>query len=312
MKGEKIAEAISLIFESAHDFSEIIGSMKAYLRKNNLRAYVLVDSLEDYHLASDAIQLAVQGFLKSLNEFTEPGGDVSARACIPAELYHTFKELSSNPTKDFDLQQVLHWHAGELLQICAARYAHYLGVKEPEIYQEIRGQYDLTKRTDVIEFWRRCTPQFITNGFGHREDPLAYILRHTQILPRQLLQYFNSIISLNFRKNKNRRDKLDEVAIIQGVQEIEGTMCEEIFSAFKFVHPNSKYVVERALPYLPYSFNFGELHRVYNRHVKAVFPHGDFDQFRSLLVEIGVVGRVERQTERYIIGRFEYTVPNRL
>lgn len=38
----------------------------------------------------------------------------------------------------------------------------------------------------------------------------------------------------------------------------------------------------------------------------------DFWDFRRLLIETGIVGRVMGETERYTIGRFEYTEPHKL
>ncbi|MFN0192080.1 MAG: P-loop ATPase, Sll1717 family [Aestuariivirga sp.] len=312
VKGEKIAEAISSISDIGTDLDGVILSIKNYLVAQNRNAYILIDSLEDYKLNNDSIQLALQGFLKSINHFTEPGERYSARACIPAELYHVFRGISSNPTKDFDLQQILHWHAGELLQICAARYSHYLRVKEPDLFARKYSQYNLSERGQVVEFWRNSLPEFVINGFQLKEDPLAYILHHTQLLPRQLIQYFNSIIALNHRKFRNRRDSICQEAIVQGVQEVEGTMCREIFSAYRHVHPLAQSTVAKSLPYLKYEFSGGELHKVFNRHAKAAFEGGDFEDFRRMMIEVGVVGRVEKHTERYVVGKFDYTVPNQL
>ena len=32
------------------------------------------------------------------------------------------------------------------------------------------------------------------NGFGQPEEPIAYIMRHTQLLPRHLIEILNEII----------------------------------------------------------------------------------------------------------------------
>ncbi len=38
----------------------------------------------------------------------------------------------------------------------------------------------------------------------------------------------------------------------------------------------------------------------------------DFAQFKRMLIEIGAIGRITSETERYIQAQFEYTVPHQL
>lgn len=69
---------------------------------------------------------------------------------------------------------------------------------------------------------------------------------------------------------------------------------------------------ERCIPELPFRFEVGKLHEVFNKHGKKAMGTDDFEDFRRMLIEIGAVGRVLGETERYVTGLFEYTVPHRL
>jgi hypothetical protein len=75
-------------------------------------------------------------------------------------------------------------------------------------------------------------------------------------------------------------------------------------------------VAKNCLPELHRTFSDGDLHRVYNRHGRSVFEREgvelDFREFKTMLVEIGAVGRVKKRTGIYAEAEFEYAMPGRL
>ena len=151
----------------------------------------------------------------------------------------------------------------------------------------------------------------ICNSFFNDESVIPYILRHTQLLPRQFFRYLNGIFVKN-RRLGNDYLKISSQAIKDGVAEHEQFIIGEIFSAFKYAYPDARRVCERCIPELPYAFSYSLLHKMYTRHAKAVMVGGDYYDFVRMLVEIGCVGRVIGGTDRYHIGEFEYTRPSRL
>ena len=56
----------------------------------------------------------------------------------------------------------------------------------------------------------------------------------------------------------------------------------------------------------------GELQQNFVRYGKKFFVDGDFEEFRRMLVEMGIIGRLIKETDRYYIARFEFTVYHRL
>ena len=56
----------------------------------------------------------------------------------------------------------------------------------------------------------------------------------------------------------------------------------------------------------------GELHKVYNIRGKGIQGVFDYEDFKKMMIEIGAVGRVTGETDRYIVGLFEYACPHRL
>ena len=282
------------------------------LKQNKVRAVVLMDSMEHFPLNEHSVARALAGLLKTIGQFHHHASLAEIRFCVPSEMWHSFYELSSNPLKDFEHHVTIHWHAGELLRIAASRLAIYMALYEPKLYDSLDVDgYNLHERKEAIRFFQKIMPDKIENGMGKEEESMAYILRHTQLLPRQLFAYFVSIIARNKRLGSDVSN-IKPKAIRKGIYDSEIDITSEIFSAYRYLYPCARDVCEKCIPYLPFEFTVGHLHQVFNRHGKKVCRHEAYDDFLRMLIEMGVVGRVINRTERYIEGVFEYTVPHKL
>ncbi len=256
------------------------------------------------------MSLAISGLLKCQGSFRNPGGRNELRCCLPAELYYRFSELSSNPNKDFQNKIILHWRSEELIKLSAYRYSQYLKLYHPNRYESLR-ELNLHSREGAIEFWSTILPSTINNRIGVIEDPIAYLLRHTQLLPRHILMLLNNI-SIKNRRYGGNPIHFSEEAVMEGIYETEYTICDEIINAYEYVHPEAREICEKCLRYLPLRFDEGLLHRIYNRHGRTITGIYDYEDFKRVLIEIGVLGRVTKQTDRYVEGIFEYVIPHKL
>ncbi|MCB8928203.1 MAG: hypothetical protein H6652_21570 [Ardenticatenaceae bacterium] len=283
-----------------------------FFRENGHRAIILIDSLDDFRLEIDAVVHALQGLIKCVGSFRHPSGFVDVRFCLPAELYHVFQDISVNAAKDFRRQLILHWTAAELIILGANRLNKYLNLYFPDEVPKTLAK-TISNKSDAIELFNLIFPHQIYNGLGTPENSVSYILRHTQLLPRQFLKMLNSIANLN-RANSGNILKITEKDILTGVAKEEEILVFEVFDAFKFVHPKARQVCERCIPELPVIFSLGDLQRVFRTHGKIAMETDDFFKFKTMLIEVGIIGRVimEEETDRYHKGLFEYTVPNRL
>jgi len=281
-----------------------------FMDQNNLRAIILLDTLDDFQLEDTAMHHAISGLLKCQGEFRFPGSPCELRCCIPSEIFHQISEVSSNPIKDFQQQLMVHWHAGELIQIAARRYLEYLQLYYPDLHAEF-DHLDSSKRSDARTFWQAILPARVENKLGIVEGTIAYILRHTQLLPRHLLTYLNSIARIT-RRNGGHPGQFTYDAVVEGIHQTENTICAGIFSAFRYAYPGAKQACERCLPYLPLHFEDSELHKAYIRRGKGIPNIFDYDDFKRMLIEIGAIGRATKTTRRYVEGVFEYIVPHKL
>ena len=292
-------------------FAEVKDTVCNELRETKKRALIMLDSLDDFRLEIDTVSLALQGLLKCIGRANKPSARTDIRFCLPAELFHIFQDISSNPNKDFRRDLILHWTAPELLIIAANRLLLYFELHEPKLFVNF-GKVCALNIKDARKIFKGILPDTITGGLGVPESPLAYINRHTQLLPRHLLILLNSIWIKNKRLHDNGEGKLHEDSIIQGVNAVEETLAREIFVAYRTVYPFAKRACESCIPELQHVFSIGDLERVFRTHGKKAMESDDFSEFKRMLIEIGAVGRVVEITDRYVQAIFEYTVPHQL
>lgn len=334
-QNSKVKKALSILGNSKVDsisiLSQILSSVAEYspkkLRdlktklsaiflKNKIQCYILLDSIEDYKLSEEKMESTISGLLKATGRFNASRGKPEIRLCLPAELFHIFRDISSNSIKDFSSVLILHWHAGELLSLAAHRYRVFLNLNSNVIPHKILkslNELEIRERDDALAFWRILLPSTIENWATENEDTIAYILRHTQLLPRQLILLLNAILRLNFRRN-HPYHKINADVIRDAIRSSEGDVWREVCNAYKGVYPNAEKVIGSVVGNLPIRFNESHLHKVFNMHAKKHFtnPEENFHYFKKMLIELGCVGAVTKVTDRYIIGLFEYTEPETL
>ena len=162
-----------------------------------------------------------------------------------------------------------------------------------------------------MAFWKRILPDTIKNKLGTRENSLAYILRHTQLQPRHLLLYMNAIAKHNFQR-EGTATHFTPSAIQAGIAQTEGEITAEVIKAYQYVHPGALDACKRVIPALGFSFKEAALPSAFTKRFKRMHGILSFPDFREMMTEIGALGVVSERTEKYVQGRFEYTVPHRL
>jgi hypothetical protein len=291
-------------------FKDAQNSAIAFMRESSVRSMILFDSLEDFRLDNETMPHAISGLLKCQGSFSAGANRCTLISCLPAELYFPFLNLSSNPSKDFQHEVTLHWHAKELLRLSAERHLQYMKLFHEKASEHL-FRINLSRKSGLIEYWENILPEKIINRIGTEESTIAYILRHTQLLPRQLLIFLNEIckesdgediFSLKSRPN----------TIVNSILCKEERLTTEIFTAFKYAYPNARQACERSIPYLPFHFPEGDLFKVYNKHGKELIGIHDFEEYKRMMFEIGAIGLVTGKTERYVEGKFEYTAEFKL
>jgi hypothetical protein len=294
-------------------FDSLKSAVLQWMGDSNIHALVVVDSLDQYDLQRDEVGRSVSGMLMCLGSFGKDNRNYHVRFCLPSELYDHFLHLSTNPAKDIVNHVALQWHAAELLCIAAHRLGMYLKEHaEHSLFYNTRvAPLDLSRKKDATTVFNEIFGASLQNTLGHEEDTISYIMRHTQLLPRHLLVMLNHIASVN-RELGGTMQRIDDKAIRGGIARVQDSICAEVFSAFRYSYPNAQKVCEECIPDLPIEFDHSALQLVFNRVGKKAMGGDDFVDFIDMLVDLGIIGRVMGETDRYVKAMFAYTLNYRL
>jgi hypothetical protein len=306
------------------------------LRDRTARYVLIVDSLEHYlgDLPTTDYQQAERVAFEGLFRFvggdgTQPDRAFDIRFAFPAEMWTVLEKVSANPIKDFHRRVLVHWSARELITLIGNRLNLYCHLYEPEMAGRAgvlggtragagRGHPDQTEKDprpspigydDARRLIDVVLPTTVTNSFGGQEDTVAYLLRHTQLLPRHLITILNCVWHAQAAHDPGAPVPVKPIAVVEGVRQGEHEIVNDILASFSGVHPTARLCCERVLPNLGNTLTEGELHRVYNQNGIRKDTGLDFRQFVRTLLQIGCLGRVvdDKSTRRYVVGEFEYT-----
>lgn len=300
--------------ETGLEYESAVSEMDKYLLNSGVNCVVILDSVEQYPLSDHQFDAVLKGLLRCAGAYGGRHRDI--RIGIPAELYFDLRSKSASISKDFDKAMVLHWSPMELLRIIAWRYLVFLSAYDRERLAQF-SNIDLADRANVHQVLADFLPEEIQNRSGKREFSIAYVLRHTQLLPRQMIKIFNEAFSTS-RPNAPRASHEVTNSLITSVRILESQFCEEICNAFNMKYPYAEALCKTCLPSLPRFFSESYLEKVYREKGKKVLQHyshvGEvgFGHFRETLFEIGAIGRVKDKSGIYADAEFEYALPGRL
>ena len=307
--------AISLLDIGGFSYDDAINALRVYIDHNNLQPIILFDSVEVLDLNDVRYDITISGLLKCIGEFQTTQYPLELRSCIPAEIYFSLREKSSNVMKDFQRSQILHWHAGELLSLAAKRFAVFIEIWEPESVSEFVEPFELSNRTDAIKFWQQFLPRTVANTkVDNREDTIPYILRHTQLLPRQIIALFNEVLSRSIGQSRQITAKIDDQILTSAVTKVEEDISEHVIQSYKNVWFNADEILRAVIPILPNNIvSFSLFHSYANRSgYKNIGKIYNFDELIRMCAELGVVGRLIEDHGRYVTAVFEYSEPHKL
>lgn len=315
-KSKILRDAIDALAKDGIDFDSARGTAYKIIKNRNLNVVILIDSLEQFPLNEETMKNALSGLLKAVSEFNRESRNCEVRCCIPSELYPRLTKISSNPEKDFANNILIHWQRNEIIHLASVRiktFAELFGI--PRVAEEVRS-YDLSNKNDIAKLWSLYFPTKIKNRLGITEYTIPYILRHTQMLPRQLLSYMNSIGKIALVSNGKLASELNKASsdqVIRGVVDEEHMVCEGILNGYRQVYPDASHLCDVLLPNLPMVFEIGTFQVLYRQQKGTLNQHyDDFHEALQILVEIGALGIVTNDNENKFEASFEYAVPNRL
>lgn len=286
---------------------EATSALEAFCETRRQKVIILIDSVEQFPIDDFRMDAAAAGLLHLISQLRLAYSPVHICYCIPSELYHHYAAtISANPEKDFESMLMLQWNASELMKMSALRLDKYLSsLRSPRIRRD-NGLPDNPDRDDVYQFWRRLMPKQVVNNLGKPEDSFAYIVRHTQLLPRHVIGIFNQIIRLALMRDDDRF-RITEDDIVKGVRLAANSICAGVISSYRQIHPSGGELCESMLPHMTNAFTMSEFRRFYRNYGRGIVA--DYYEALQMFKELGIFGIVVEETKVYHIGEFEYTQP---
>jgi len=276
---------------------------------------IVMDNLEDLAMRLYELHDVLAGLFRCTGRVVSGHGDdrpFGIQMCLPSEIFDRIHEIPTAPEKDLQGSYLkIFWNARELLRLAGGRLHLFLRMHHPDQLELLERKSALLDESDEpIALLRAALPARMTSGLDIDEDPLAYVLRHTQLLPRHLIGILNGVFS---RKDKGSRPwAVAPSAVLAGTRHAEQLLVAGVLKAYGSSYPTAAEVLRRLSGRLSISFPASQLHEVYVRAGIRKLAQLSFNEFLSMLFDLGVVGIKFGETDRYNKAHFQYTFDNSL
>ena len=274
---------------------------------------IAFDTLENYAVNDPTMMRATAALIKCGSEFNRDFAHqgVHIKIFAMAEVFpHLKEEVILNPLKSVRNEVHMHWRPKDLMRLICWRFYNYLEATDMLLLESRTIDWDSS--TDVLEkMWYPYFGRTLRNEQNLPERTFPYVLRHTQMRPRQLIVLCNAIARKATEKKTFPRFHPD--TIISAVQTRQNSLADEVINSYSSVYPKVGRILE-ALSGIPMIFKGNELDK--RAPITASEWSGEYSphSFRQLVSELGIIGRVRHLNAEagYAEADFEYSTESRL
>jgi hypothetical protein len=278
------------------------------------KVIIALDTMENYAVRDEAMMRSMGALIQCASRFSRDYArhGIYLKVFIMAEIFPYLKEeVSLNPLKFIHDEIYLQWRPKDLMRLISWRYDRYL--KQNNLANPTLGKLDWDNHRDVLkQKWEPYWGKKLQTRRGLIEETFPYVLRHTQLRPRQLIVLCNSVARQ--AQDGDTFPKFSPDSIIEGIQRAEKRLAEEVMNSYSSVYPGAARIAE-ALSGLPLIFKGNELDRRAPQ-TASQWPPGEYSSyaFRQFVSELGIVGRVRNVSEKtgIVEADFEYAGESRI
>jgi hypothetical protein len=275
---------------------------------------VAIDTLENYAINDDIMMRTMAALIQCGSEFNRDHArnGVHVKIFLMAEIFPYLKEEVILNTLKFVRHEIyLHWRPRDLMRLISWRFHHHLHAVGRLSEESANIKWD--DYNEVREkMWNPYFGNSLQNDRGLPELSFPYVLRHTQMRPRQLIVLCNTIADRAFREKTF--PIFHPKMIVKAIAAGQVALAEEVLNSYSSVYPKVGRIVE-ALSGLPMIFKGNELDKRAPL-TASEWPPGEYSPlaFRQLIAELGIVGRARRidQKSGFVEADFEYSLKARL
>lgn len=276
---------------------------------------VAIDSMEHYSTEDPYVMWATAALVECASDlnaqYAEQG--LHVKVFLTDEIFPYFQEnVVTNVSKHIRHPLFLHWRPRDLARLVCWRLHKYLSQSGEHAY-EVDGEIDWTSYGSVVsQVWNPLFGASLGGGGGLEEHTFPFVLRHTQMRPRQLMMICNRIARR--ARDAGTFPNAGPELLASAVREEGLHLSNEVVSSYSRIWPNAGQIVG-ALSGMPPRFEGRELDRVAKR-TAAEWPDGfSRTKFKRLVTELGIVGRQRRGpsgSEGVVEADFEFLLEDRL
>ena len=201
------------------------------------------------------------------------------------------------------------WRPKDLIRLISWRFQRYLEARSDTVPARDVNWDNFDNL--LKKLWYPYFGETIFNLRGIEEKSFPYILRHTQMRPRQLVILCNEIARATEKEGKFPHFK--KIKIQQVVQHVEHELAAEVLNSYNLIYPRVSEIVT-ALTGAPMLFQGNYLDQVAKK-TSDIWTEGySLYNFRRLVAELGIVGKVRSKSEEtgIVEADFEYAMQDRL
>ncbi|MFY9619995.1 MAG: hypothetical protein WAQ99_09295 [Pyrinomonadaceae bacterium] len=286
----------------------IMTAVEEYLKNDKVQAVILFDSMDEHPVGNLVFDRTIAALLQLVPRFNTRYQWVRIKVVLPAEIFPEIQKASAYPLRDLLKFDHVQWSASSLAKMAAHRYQLFLSLFDPSWDEAVTA--DLSQPDELRHFWTSVLPPTVANRYQVEEESLLYILRHTQLLPRQFLRILELVIVDSYALTGGYRS-LDHEVIRTSIEKIEGVIAAEVFSAFRYVYPFAETIQRTVFKNYPVVFSYEELETRLRRCTRKYHQIGvnfDISDFSEMSIRMGIMGIVTpgRKSDGYYRASFAY------
>ncbi len=248
---------------------------------------ILIDNLEEYPLKTAKRQRIFGSILLSAADF-QPTAEIIVKCFVPSEYFSQCYKYVTNWEKTYPRLCTLRWTARELRILIARRLAFYLFLSD-RIGETIRLD-DYSTPEAANELWLKHFPERVQNRvFANiSEESFTYILRHTQLTPRQVIMACNEVAKASNGSFPNGIATPESIG--RGVENAERQFVRGVLGVFKFTFPLAEAICQEHLRGLHMKIRLKDLQAL-SKKFRSASDTTSGSWLEKMLFEIGVFGR---------------------
>ena len=273
---------------------------------------IAIDTFERYNLENMAMMAVTAALVQCASTFNIAYSHrgIHIKAFVSAEIFpHIRETIITNPAKFIRHPLYMSWRPKDLVRLISWRFQRYLSIRGDTVPPRDVNWDNFDDL--LIKLWYPYFGETVVNLRGREEKSFPYILRHTQMRPRQLVILCNEIARATEKAGKFPYFR--NIQIRQVVQQVEHELAAEVLNSYNLIYPRVSEIVT-ALTGAPMLFQGNYLDQVAKKTSDIWTDGYSLYNFRRLVAELGIVGKVRSKSKEtgIIEADFEYAMQDRL